>query len=107
MVSVGLFDYFVLVKSESESGRDHTIGYCWIDGQSIMSVLQDITEETFMDETDFPATLLLGMEGLHGLLFFGIINLIVALPSSRLWIRFSIMPPAIVAFSFGLTLWFT
>jgi len=41
-------------------------------GQCIMSVVQDITEEVFMDEVGFPATLLLGMEGLFGL-FFGLL----------------------------------
>jgi hypothetical protein len=112
VVSVGLLLIgfaHVLVKSGSESGRDHTIGNCLIIGQSIMSVLQDITEETFMHETDFPATLLLGMEGLYGLLFFGIINLIVApfLPADSGSAIQGNMPPAIVAFSFGLTLWVT
>jgi hypothetical protein len=112
VVSVGLLligGAHVLVKLGSESGRDHTIGNCLIIGQSIMSVLQDITEETFMHETDFPATLLLGMEGLYGLLFFGIINLIVApfLPADSGSAIQGNMPPAIVAFSFGLTLWVT
>ena len=34
-----------------------------------MSVFQDIAEELFMQEGEFPATLLLGMEGVFGLIF--------------------------------------
>jgi len=41
-------------------------------GQSVCSVLQDLAEEVFMQESNFPATLLLGMEGSIGL-FFGLI----------------------------------
>jgi len=58
-------------------------------GQCIMSVVQDITEEVFMDEVGFPATLLLGMEGLFGL-FFGLLfylplTSIVGEDTSKTW----------------------
>ena len=52
------------------------MGLVLIVGQCIMSVAQDMAEELFMHEADFPATLLLGMEGLFGLLF----GLILYLP---------------------------
>jgi hypothetical protein len=45
------------------------VGMLLVVGQCVMSVMQDIAEEVFMDEADFPATLLLGMEGLFGLAF--------------------------------------
>ena len=41
------------------------IGVVLIVIQSILSVMQDIFEEIFM-ATDFPATLMLGLEGLYG-----------------------------------------
>mmetsp|Transcript_14233 Transcript_14233/g.35716 ORF Transcript_14233/g.35716 Transcript_14233/m.35716 type:complete len:423 (-) Transcript_14233:23-1291(-) len=45
------------------------IGNLLILGQCVFSVLQDLSEEIFMQEAEFPATLLLGMEGLFGLVF--------------------------------------
>lgn len=45
---------------------DVMIGVCLIILQSILSALQDVGEEIFMQATNFPATLLLGMEGLYG-----------------------------------------
>ncbi len=56
-------------STEGTSMEDSIIGLLLVVGQCIMSVVQDITEEVFMDEADFPATLLLGMEGLFGLVF--------------------------------------
>ena len=52
----------------SSSRRDIWISTLLIIGQCIMSVLQDLAEEVFMQEAHVPATLLLGMEGLFGLL---------------------------------------
>jgi hypothetical protein len=51
--------------------RDHFIGAVLIVGQSLTAICQDMAEELFLQEADFPATLLLGMEGMFGL-FFGI-----------------------------------
>lgn len=56
------------------------IGILLIIGQCITSVLQDITEEIFMSENDFPPTLLLGMEGLIGFA----IGAVGFLPMSRI-----------------------
>mmetsp|Transcript_16637 Transcript_16637/g.35945 ORF Transcript_16637/g.35945 Transcript_16637/m.35945 type:complete len:440 (-) Transcript_16637:2476-3795(-) len=52
--------------SEIHSGTDVMIGVVLIVLQSILSVLQDVMEEIFMQGTDFPATMMLGMEGLYG-----------------------------------------
>jgi len=58
-------------SSGNDSGvtSDKVTGMLLILGQCIMSVMQDIAEELFMSEVAFPATLLLGMEGLFGLAF--------------------------------------
>ena len=66
---------------ESTVMRDQVIGILLILGQSIMSVLQDITEEVFMQEAAFPPALLVGMEGLFGL----IIALILYFPLAPLF----------------------
>ena len=52
---------------------DVTIGVVLIVLQSILSVLQDIGEEIFMQTTDFPATLMLGLEGLYAFSVFFIV----------------------------------
>lgn len=59
----------ILLKQENKEEERFLIGNILIVGQCIFSVLQDLSEEIFMQETDFPATLLLGMEGLFGLIF--------------------------------------
>mmetsp|Transcript_37402 Transcript_37402/g.79793 ORF Transcript_37402/g.79793 Transcript_37402/m.79793 type:complete len:454 (+) Transcript_37402:244-1605(+) len=46
--------------------HDAMIGVVLIILQSLLSVLQDLGEEIFMQATDFPATMMLGMEGLWG-----------------------------------------
>ena len=56
-------------NDNDESRRDHWIGAALIVGQCVTAVGQDIAEELFLQETDFPATLLLGMEGIFGLIF--------------------------------------
>ena len=47
-------------------GEDVMLGVILIILQSILSVLQDIAEEIFMQAADFPPTMMLGMEGLYG-----------------------------------------
>lgn len=60
----------LLEKKESEKEEHELfVGNLLIFGQCIFSVLQDLSEEIFMQEANFPATLLLGMEGLFGLMF--------------------------------------
>ena len=60
----------VIENKENESdGQKFFIGNILILGQCFFSVLQDLSEEIFMQEANFPATLLLGMEGLFGLIF--------------------------------------
>ena len=54
---------------QSSQSMEEGIGILLIVGQSIMSVIQDIMEEIFMQESQFPPTLLVGMEGLFALLF--------------------------------------
>mmetsp|Transcript_34254 Transcript_34254/g.82834 ORF Transcript_34254/g.82834 Transcript_34254/m.82834 type:complete len:455 (+) Transcript_34254:219-1583(+) len=51
---------------ELGSSQDFMIGVVLILLQSILSVLQDLGEEIFMQATDFPPTLMLGLEGLYG-----------------------------------------
>jgi len=68
IVLVGLAK--LMEKKEIEDDeRRFLIGNMLIFGQCIFSVLQDLSEEIFMQEANFPATLLLGMEGLFGLVF--------------------------------------
>jgi hypothetical protein len=50
----------------ASSSSQVTIGVILIVLQSILSVLQDIGEEIFMQASAFPATKMLGMEGLYG-----------------------------------------
>lgn len=60
----------VIEKKEIEN-EEHKffIGNVLIFGQCLFSVLQDLSEEIFMQESNFPSTLLLGMEGIFGLIF--------------------------------------
>ena len=71
---VGLIDYFNAEEDTSDpkgSKSDVIIGIVLIICQSILSVLQDISEEIFMQVkgSEFPATLMLGMEGFLGFVF--------------------------------------
>ena len=54
--------------ADNESGRadDVTMGVILIILQSVLSALQDLGEELFMQAADFPALLMLGLEGLIG-----------------------------------------
>eukprot|EP00587_Corethron_hystrix_P005019 CAMPEP_0113331288 /NCGR_PEP_ID=MMETSP0010_2-20120614/22379_1 /TAXON_ID=216773 ORGANISM="Corethron hystrix, Strain 308" /NCGR_SAMPLE_ID=MMETSP0010_2 /ASSEMBLY_ACC=CAM_ASM_000155 /LENGTH=496 /DNA_ID=CAMNT_0000194485 /DNA_START=153 /DNA_END=1640 /DNA_ORIENTATION=- /assembly_acc=CAM_ASM_000155 len=74
IILVGLAD----IAEEEEKKNDGNdefdrhyffIGNLLIVGQCFFSVIQDLAEEVFLQETDFPATLLLGMEGAFGFLF--------------------------------------
>mmetsp|Transcript_15240 Transcript_15240/g.38386 ORF Transcript_15240/g.38386 Transcript_15240/m.38386 type:complete len:209 (+) Transcript_15240:40-666(+) len=58
-------------QTNRDSVEEHRffIGNLLIFGQCVFSVLQDLSEEIFMQEAEFPATLLLGMEGVFGLVF--------------------------------------
>lgn len=49
-----------------DGARDAMVGVILIVLQSLLSVLQDIGEEMFMQAANFPATLMLGLEGLYG-----------------------------------------
>lgn len=57
-------------ESNQQQQHSTTVGVMLIVFQSIPSVLQDIAEEIFLqtttDENEFPATLMLGYEGLYG-----------------------------------------
>mgnify|MGYP000066293003 CR=1 FL=1 len=68
-------------SQDSTAMRDQVIGILLILGQSIMSVFQDIAEEVFMHEADFPPALLVGMEGSFGL----IVALILYFPLAPLF----------------------
>ena len=53
--------------TDNQNNVQHvTIGVILIILQSILSVLQDIGEEIFMQATTFPTMMMLGMEGLYG-----------------------------------------
>ena len=73
IVTVGIFGVGLakVVEKKDEANEEHQffIGNVLILGQCLFSVLQDLSEEIFMQESNFPATLLLGLEGLFGLVF--------------------------------------
>lgn len=73
IVTLGLFVVSFAKWSQKKEIKEEQqrffIGNLLIFGQCVFSVLQDLSEEIFMQEADFPATLLLGMEGLFGLTF--------------------------------------
>jgi drug/metabolite transporter (DMT)-like permease len=62
-----------LLSSDKTNGdgsgneRDQWIGLVLILGQCIISVFQDLSEELLIQDAEFSATLLLGLEGLFGL----------------------------------------
>ena len=70
IVLVGVFDSKNVADDETYDGSTvdkQIIGILLILGQSVMSVIQDLTEEVFMQEAAFPPALLVGMEGAYGL----------------------------------------
>lgn len=122
IVSTGLllisFAHLAILATTTESSstttttttpvNHHTIGNILILGQSLMSVSQDITEEIFLHEAEFPATLLLGMEGLYGLILVGLLSFIVPKPSQAVVLLAEDSPSSfLVKFSIGLVLVFT
>jgi hypothetical protein len=70
IILVGVFDTKNVADGESNDGASvngQIIGILLILGQSVMSVIQDLTEEVFMQEAAFPPALLVGMEGACGI----------------------------------------
>ncbi|KAL7449225.1 hypothetical protein ACHAWC_003233 [Mediolabrus comicus] len=75
------------------SAHNVTIGVILIILQSILSVLQDLCEEIFMQATTFPAMKMLGLEGLYGF-FIGLIiyyidntiSTVIHTPAIRWWL---------------------
>jgi drug/metabolite transporter (DMT)-like permease len=77
IVLVGLFlvgganfvvrDHDSSTSEETSHAKGSTaFGFLFIIGKVVSSVAQDLSEEIFMQEADFPATLLLGIEGILG-----------------------------------------
>jgi hypothetical protein len=100
------------MDSENDTHRmnNQLIGLLLIVGECITSVMQDLAEEIFMDESEFSPTLLLGMEGLQGL----IIGLLLYVPVARLvgedpWQTFETLTSSSVyiGYALNLTLLFT
>jgi drug/metabolite transporter (DMT)-like permease len=56
-------------EDEDDEGNNHFVGIGFVLAKVVAAVSKDLSEEIFMQVADFPATLLLGMEGLYGLLF--------------------------------------
>ena len=73
------------IASAGSNVRDQTVGIALIVGQSILSVLQDITQEFFLQEAQFPPLLMLGLLGLSALS----IALIVYFPCHCIGPRFT------------------
>ena len=76
IIIIGVLDYHNADERDessrpNSSKKDVIVGIVLIICQSILSVLQDMSEEIFMqvEGSEFPATLMLGMEGAFGLLF--------------------------------------
>lgn len=70
IILVGVFDSKNVADGETNNASTvdkQIIGILLILGQSVMSVIQDLTEEVFMQEAAFPPALLVGMEGAYGL----------------------------------------
>mmetsp|Transcript_8102 Transcript_8102/g.23292 ORF Transcript_8102/g.23292 Transcript_8102/m.23292 type:complete len:593 (-) Transcript_8102:99-1877(-) len=53
---------------DDATSSSYSIGLAFVLGKVVMGVLKDLFEEIFMQETEMPAMLLLGMEGCYGLL---------------------------------------
>ena len=113
---IGLADVLLGSKDESSSptagdSRESLIGIFLIIGQCVLSVLQDIAEEIFMQAGEFPPTLLLGMEGVFGfmitlVLFFALGSVFEKDPSETLQ-DLQEDKAFLISYSIGLTLLFT
>ena len=74
---IGYIDYQSSTKEEilkDNGNQDYNInrsviGISFIVASCVLSVLQDLSEEIFMQASEFPPTLLLGFEGLFGFVF--------------------------------------
>uniref|UniRef100_A0A7S3Q1R4 EamA domain-containing protein n=1 Tax=Chaetoceros debilis TaxID=122233 RepID=A0A7S3Q1R4_9STRA len=69
---MNIYDYNGNASGDDEidvAQKNYITGIVLIVLQCIFSVLQDLAEEVFMQASDFPPTLLLGMEGMFGLIF--------------------------------------
>lgn len=56
-------------RDSSDEEHKFFVGNLLIFGQCLFSVFQDLSEEIILQEAEYPATLLLGLEGLFGLAF--------------------------------------
>jgi hypothetical protein len=54
--------------SDNETSSSFGLGILFVCLKAIMSVSKGMTQELFMQEADLSATLLLGMEGMYGVL---------------------------------------
>ena len=67
-------------REEKSTGIDRLIGIVLIVGQCLVSVVQDILEEVFVQVGDFPALLLVAVEGFVGL----VVGLAIYYPASKI-----------------------
>jgi len=109
IILVGVFDTNNVADGETNDGstvNKQIIGILLILGQSVMSVIQDLTEELFMQETAFPPALLVGMEGAYGIviaiiLYFPIAPLLGENPSD---VASSLSKDNVIGLAIGWTL---
>lgn len=81
IILVGVFDTNNVAHDESNDGatvNGQIVGILLILGQSVMSVIQDLTEEVFMQEAAFSPALLVGMEGAYGIVIAIILYFFIA-----------------------------
>jgi len=81
IITIGYVDYrytnsewtneedFETFESVDNLPNRTVIGISLVVARSIVAVFQDLSEELFMQASDFPPTLLLGFEGIFGLIF--------------------------------------
>jgi len=86
IVMVGCTDVFGSSENgnsndeEKSTGIDQLIGIVLIVGQCLVSVVQDILEEVFVQVGDFPALLLVAVEGFVGM----VVGLAIYYPASKI-----------------------
>ena len=56
-------------SEEEVSAKSQAIGFILVLAQCVLAVIQNLSEEVFTQDGDFPALLLLGLEGMYGALF--------------------------------------
>ena len=69
LITVNAADVWDARHTGGQSFSDQSIGFLLIFGQCVTAVAEDIAEELFLHEAEFPATQLLGLEGIVGLIF--------------------------------------